>query len=152
MSKYIILNDGLVAGVRYTPANNTVSVNDNFTIPETGSVFIDTYKSYLIKVVMAKYQDIFNSLQKQYSAYEVESFVDQRNEWKAWKADETTATPIVDTLATAREITKEELMAKIEANVLAIVQLQGAQNALEDKIKACTTIEMLQELEAQNDL
>ena len=152
MSKYIILNDGLVAGVRYTPANNTVSVDDNFMIPETGSVFIDTYKAYLIKAVMDKYQGTVNRLQKHYSAYEIESFIDQRNEWRAWKADETTATPIVDTLATARGITKEELMAKIEANVLAIVQLQGAQNALEDKIKACTTIEMLQELEAQNDL
>ena len=150
--KYVIFNEeGILKGAS-TVAHGVNVLEENPNVSFEGLNMVEYKKKCMLYDVASKYQTTVSKLAEKYAPYEVESFVDQRNEWKAWKADETTATPIVDTLATARGVTKEELMAKIEGNVLAIVHLQGAQNALEDKIKACTTIEMLQELETQNDL
>ena len=150
--KYVIFNEeGILRGTSTVPQGDNF-LEENPQVSFDGCTLVEYKKKCMLYDVIAKHQAIIYKLTAKYAPYEIESFVDQRNEWKAWKADKTTATPIVDTLATTRGINKEELMAKIEANVLAIVQLQGAQNALEDKIKACTTIEMLQELEAQNEL
>ena len=147
MSKYIIINNGLVAGVRYTPADNTVLVEDDFELPETGTDFVNAYKEYLLNRVLLKYQGIVNAVRNKYSEYEVESFTDQRNEWKLYIADNNAKTPIVDAIANARGISRDDLFTKIGNNVTAIATAQGQQNALEDAIEACATIEDLEAIE-----
>ena len=147
MSKYIIINNGLVAGVRYTPADNTVFVEDDFELPETGTDFVNAYKEYLLNRVLLKYQGIVNAVRNKYSEYEIESFTDQRNEWKLYIADNNAKTPIVDAIANARGISRDDLFTKIGNNVTAIAATQGEQNSKEDAIKACTTIEELEAIE-----
>jgi len=101
-------------------------------------------KSDKLQEVRASFQSQVDALRSKYAPYEIESFVDQRAEWRAYKNKSTALTPIVDTLANTRGIPKKDLLSKIEANVLGITILQGQQNALEDTINACTTLEELE--------
>ena len=145
--KYVIFNEeGILRGVSAAPQGDNF-LEENPQVSFDGCTLVEYKKKCMLYDVIAKHQAIIYNLTAEYAPYEVESFIDQRNEWRAWKADATAATPIVDVLASARGISKEALMAKIEANVLAIVKLQGSQNAIEDSIKACTTIEELEALE-----
>jgi hypothetical protein len=112
------------------------------------SNYLDNYyKVNKLKEVRKKYQNLIDKQKSNYADYEIDSFVDQRREWTAWSADDTTPTPIVDALAAGRGIDRLDLLAKIGNNVVAIAMMQGQQNALEDKIKACTTLEELEAIE-----
>ena len=106
---------------------------------------LDIDKELALNNTRLKYQAIVDKLTASYNDYEIESFVDQRAEWKLFTTDPTSFTPIVDALAAARAITREELFQKIELNVLGLLNIQGAQNATEAAIKASTSYEELDE-------
>ena len=96
-------------------------------------------KNELIQKVHSKYQKIIDNIKKTASSYEVETWTAQNTEWTSYVADNSANTPFVDALATARGITRDELMTKIGNKVTAVASTLGAQQKLEDQIKACTT-------------
>jgi len=108
---------------------------------------LDINKQLKLLDIKQMYQGKIDNISKKYAPYEVESFVDQRGEWRVWHNDNNAATPIVDALAAARGVDREVLLNKIGANVIALTTIQGEQNALEDKIKACTTQDELDAVE-----
>ncbi len=91
-------------------------------------------KAVSILNIKKKYQKIIDDIKSKYSPYELESFVDQRNEWRIYKQDPTSITPFVDAIAKARGITREILFEKIEKKVLSIATLQGLQKLEEQKL------------------
>ncbi len=94
--------------------------------------------------IRQKFQGVVDSIKSQYAPYEIESFADQRAEWRAWVAGNTAKTPIVDALAQARGIDREVLLQRIGEKVTQIVQLQGTQNKLEDQVKSMDKVEYIE--------
>lgn len=141
-------NNSNVVGVTSTSKDGAYQIEDSKTkYVKYGEPIVETLKAIKLSNVLFIYQDKINSIMSRYNEYELDSFADQREEWKKYTADATALTPIVDAMATARGISKEELMAKIGANVIGIATIQGQQNALEDAIKNCTTLEELEAIE-----
>ena len=108
---------------------------------------LDIEKAVKIKEIKQIAQNKIDELSAKYAPYEVASFADQRAEWKLYIADNNAKTPIVDAIANARGISRDDLFTKIGNNVTAIATAQGQQNALEDAIEACATIEDLEAIE-----
>jgi len=109
-----------------------------------GDLALEVLRADKLSQVRKDFQAKIDAITAKYAPYELESFADQRAEWRAWKANSAAATPVVDALAAARGLTTAALMAKIEANVLAITTMQGQQNAIESQIKAATTVAALE--------
>ena len=131
--------------IRYEKSTSTVGVDVSRLKSTSGlKTLLDINKQLKLLDIRQNYQAKIDAITAKYAPYEVESFADQRAEWRAWHIDSTTPTPIVDALATARGIDREVLLSKIGDNVLAITTIQGEQNALEDRINACTTLEELE--------
>ena len=102
---------------------------------------IEQIRQEKLAEIRQKFQSLIDSIKSQYAPYEIESFADQRAEWRAWVADNTAKTPIVDALAQARGIDREELLQRIGEKVTQIVQLQGTQNRIEDSLKMLSSVE-----------
>lgn len=115
----------------------------NIPLPQKS---FEVQQAELIKKIQTKYQDIIDTSKVSYSEYEIETFSIQETEWKAWSADNTSGTPFIDTIATARGIDRLELLGKIGANTLAVATTLGQQQAEETIVKACTTVEELRGL------
>ena len=141
-----IIRDGKI--VSFT--NNTDARGISVVGIETAGLKteLDISKAFKLKEIKETFQGKINALTAKYNKYEVESFVDQRAEWKAWHLDDTSKTPMVDVIADARGIDREVLLGGIGKNVLFILGVQGEQNKLEDAIKACTTEEELEAINA----
>lgn len=73
--------------------------------------------------------------------YEVETWPVQTQEYSRWLADKSSLVPYVSALATGRGMALDALMAKIGIKVAGLAELQGKQQALEDRIKAAETLE-----------
>ena len=96
---------------------------------------LEQEKASAKELIHKKYQAIIDTERKKYSAFEIQTFASQEYEWRQWKADAHASTPTVDAIATARGITKEALMEKIETNILNIFAILGAQQKEEDALK-----------------
>ena len=107
-------------------------------------MILEELKQRKIERLKSEAKTIIDKLKNKYEDFEVESFVDQRTEWRAWKNDNTAQTPIVDTLANIYGITKDEMMQRIEAKVLYIIQIQGNLRVAIDKVEECETEECLE--------
>lgn len=101
--------------------------------------YLSKNKTAKIKQLHEKYQNIINSIKAQSAQYEIETWSTQNAEWTKWNIDNATPTPFVDSIATARGISRDALLDKIGNKVLRIATLLGTQQAFEDQIKACTT-------------
>ena len=108
---------------------------------------IEQVRQEKLTEIRQKFQNLIDSIKSQYAPYEIESFADQRAEWRAWVADNTAKTPVVDVLAQARGIDREELLQRIGEKVTQIVQLQGTQNKLEDQVKSANKIEDIEAID-----
>jgi len=80
----------------------------------------------------------------QVSTLEHDSWAEQLTEAKAYQADNTVSVPMIQSLATSRGITLDEMVTKvINANTAyntKIQELLSAKQLVETEIKACTTI------------
>lgn len=87
-----------------------------------------------------------------YPASEVLSWPKQEAEARAWPADNQAVTPLLDSLAAARGISKAELAGRIIAKADLFAQLSGAiigkRQALEDQLDAISDGLRAEELEA----
>lgn len=78
------------------------------------------------------------------SELELSSWAQQKAEASAYTADPSSATPLLASLASARGITLEEMVAKVNSAVSAynnsVATLLASKQLVETEIKACTTI------------
>lgn len=138
--------EGNITGIYSAPREGAIKLPLKYT---RYSNVIDALKAYKEQLVKDTVQSLVDQIKGKYAQFEVESFLDQREEWRRWVADKNAPTPYVDALAAARGISKEELMKRIEKKVTALATLQGKQQALIDKIEAATTIEELEAIDEE---
>lgn len=115
------------------------------TVMTAGEIALGTEFRKLAKVIkLKKYYDVtiknaFSSL-----STERETWERQKIEADAYTLDPLAVTPFLDTLSTARGITKAEvvtkILAKAELYALAVGNLLGEQYKHEDSISLCTTL------------
>ena len=138
--------EGNITGMYSAPREGAVKIPLKYT---KYSNVIDALKAYKEQLVKDTVQSLVDKIKSKYAQFEVESFLDQREEWRRWISDPNAPTPYVDALAAARGISKEELMKRIGRKVTALATLQGKQQALIDKIEAATTIEELEMIDQE---
>jgi len=137
---YAVYNESMII-THYSSVEkeNSLYVENKSDFP-LGENIVDRLKTYLSKKVRKAYQEKVDAFSSLYASYEIESFKDQREEWKLYLANYEANTPVVNAMASARGVTREVLFSKIGENVIALASMQGEQNALEDSIKNATTI------------
>lgn len=91
--------------------------------------------------IWTHFNKLIDDLRSQAAEYEVTTWEPQRTEYAAWLADKTAPTPYVTTLAAARNITVDELMAKIGVKVQGLAYIQGTQHSVETKVAEAKTVE-----------
>lgn len=83
-------------------------------------------------------------IRAQYPQAEIDSWPQQELEAAAWTANNATPTPLLDAIATARGVTKADLVTFVQANATAFKALAGAafgkRQALRAQIDAATTV------------
>lgn len=99
-----------------------------------------------LKKVVQGYSAQYDESLESYSSNEQATFPSQESEARAYSLDNTSPTPTIDNLATARGIDRVVLINKVLANLTARDTATGQQQAMEDQIKACTTIAELEAL------
>lgn len=130
----------LVVSSEYT--KDAIAVPNDFPLQGL-STYLDFCKCLASITIRNKYTDIMSAIRSNYTVYELESFQDQRLEWKAWLSDNTALTPIVDALALSRGIPREMLLQKIGEKVTYLITIQGEQNSAEDSVASCNSLEDL---------
>ena len=77
--------------------------------------------------------------------FEIQTWNNQMQEALAWEADNTVATPMLDGIATFRnipsELLKQKTLEKVKAYQMALAIIIGKRQAIEDSILAATTVE-----------
>ena len=95
--------------------------------------------------INAAYNAATSTLVSAYPKSELLTFDKQEAEARAWQADNSAETPLVDMLAAGRQIDKAELVrriiAKADAFALATRYLTGQRQRYEDMLDAATTAE-----------
>jgi len=143
--RYAILNEqGTIINFTTDPTLGDVDVT-GLKIAELTSE-LDILKARKLSDIIKENQLLVDEINSKYTTYELESFADQRLEWRTWRINNSASTPIVDILAEARGISKDQLMEKIAEKITFIGNIQGAQNKLEDEVKACNTVEEINAL------
>lgn len=83
--------------------------------------------------------------------FEVQSWNLQAAEARAWAADNTTATPILDQIALERSISADELKQKVlekaQQSDMIVAAVVGQRQALQDKIDSAKTLDELNAIE-----
>ena len=109
---------------------------------------VDAQRPNKLFQINQHFEQAMAELVAQYPQMERESWPQQEKEARAYLADPTAATPLLDALATARGVAKDvvaqKIVAKADAFAAAAGALIGKRQALEDAISAATTIEELE--------
>lgn len=91
------------------------------------------------------YQSELGAILGDYPEAETKTWDKQETEARAYQADSTASTPLIDAIASARSMDKAELVSRIIAKADAWIALSGAatgkRQALEDAISAAETLE-----------
>ncbi len=116
-----------------------------FQIVKNPERTLDELKAAKLEEVNASYDTATSALVSTYPSTELLTFDKQENEARAWLADNTTSTPLIDALALGRGIDKAELVrriiAKAGAFAVATGYLTGQRQKYEDQLEAATTAE-----------
>ncbi len=99
------------------------------------------HKLQMIGLVRLRFDAKVSAIKADAAPYELETWDIQRAEFVAWSADANAAAPYVRTLAKARGLEVDALMARISAKITGFATLQGTQQACEKRIEAATTLE-----------
>ena len=98
-----------------------------------------TQKQAKIKALQDKYQAEYDAYLAKYPQAEVSSFDDKKREAIAYNLDNTTPTPIIDSILAGLGDDKATYINSILAKVQFLAQKEGAMVKTRDAIKACTT-------------
>lgn len=113
---------------------------------QTQEEMLQDAKDTKLKAVVTTYSEGHKQALEGYSLNEQATFTSQELEFLKWDEDDTVATPTVDQIALARGVDRLILLPKIGLNLQARNAATGQQQALEDSIKACTTIDQLESI------
>lgn len=109
---------------------------------------LDEIRVAKLTEINATYDAVTSSLVSTYPQTELLTFDKQEQEARAWTADNSTETPLVDMLAAGRQIDKAELVnriiAKADTFALATGYLTGQRQRYEDMLEAATTAEEIE--------
>jgi len=130
-----------IVGMQYVSFDTIIDYIPKLTFEEQ--------KQAKIKALHDKYQAEYDAYLAKYPKREVDSFDDKRREALAYSADNTSPTPVIDSIVAGYNgaISKESLVASIIAKVQYIAKQEGKMVAKRDAIKACTTQEELEAIE-----
>jgi hypothetical protein len=107
------------------------------------SEILSILKKDTVQKIRKHFDNVILNVKADSAKYEPETWEVQRIEYTSWLNNSATATPYLDTLASARGITKDEMMVKVGRKIVGFATLQGTQQALERAINSATTIEEL---------
>ena len=106
---------------------------------------LEELKTVKLAEINSLYDAATSSLVATYPSTELLTFDKQEQEARAWLADDTVATPLIDALALGRGIDKAELVrriiAKADAFAVATGYLTGQRQGYEDMLDSATTVE-----------
>lgn len=106
---------------------------------------VDTLRSEKLSEINGKYDAATSALVSTYPSTELLTFDKQEAEARAWTADHAAETPLVDMLASGRQMDKAELVrrivAKADAFALAAGYFTGQRQRYEDMLAAAETAE-----------
>lgn len=118
---------------------------DSFVIVGIPDVTLEEVKRRKLEEINGKYNVATSSLVETYPATELLTFDQQEAEARAWEADNSAETPLVDMLAVGRQIDKAELVRRIiiksDAFKLAAGYLTGQRQRYEDLLGGAQTVE-----------
>jgi hypothetical protein len=97
-------------------------------------------KGFKLKQIRDRFNAIIAGIKADAAPYELETWDIQRAEYMAFLANAEAPTPYVEGLATARGISKAELMAKIGSKITGLATVQGTQHSLEKAVEAAATL------------
>lgn len=107
---------------------------------------LEEAKEQAIDRVNSGYEQELSSIIDQYPDVETKTWDKQESEARAWLADNSVETPLLDGLAQGRQMDMAELVDRMIVKADAWVQLSGAatgkRQRLEDEIEAATTIQV----------
>lgn len=114
---------------------------------DAGAV-LETEKQRAMQRINSACQGELAHILSAYPDAETKTWDKQESEARAYQADSTVSTPLIDAIAAARSMDKAELVSRIITKADAWVSLSGAatgkRQALEDQIAAAETIEEVQ--------
>ncbi|KTG26221.1 hypothetical protein AWR38_17770 [Idiomarina sp. WRN-38] len=97
------------------------------------------------------YQTELNVILREYPSAETKTWDKQEAEARAWNADNTVPTPLLDAVANARGMDKGELVRRVLAKADAWIELSGQatgkRQRLEDEISNAATLDALDAIE-----
>lgn len=109
---------------------------------------LDELKAIKLSEINVSYDTAASSLVATYPETELLTFDKQESEARAWMADNSAETPLVDMLAAGRQIDKAELarriIAKADAFALATGYLTGQRQRYEDLLGEAQTVEAVE--------
>ena len=119
-----------------------------FQIVKNHEITLDELKAAKLTEVNESYDTATSALVSTYPDTELLTFDKQESEARAWQADNSASTPLIDALALGRGIDKAELVrriiAKAEAFATATGYLTGQRQRYEDILDAATTAEEIE--------
>lgn len=108
---------------------------------------LEEQKTAAMQRINAGYAAELASILSDYPDAETKTWDKQEAEARAWQADNSVSTPLLDNIATARSMDKAELVTRIVAKADAWIQASGLatgkRQALEDQISAADSVESL---------
>lgn len=104
---------------------------------------IEAYKSEKYLALKIWHDTQTNNMKAKYSASEVESFLDKRNEALAWSLNQEAPTPYIDAMSGGDEATRLILLNSVLNKVKAAAQLEAYVLYIRDQIEASSTKERI---------
>ena len=108
---------------------------------------ISFLKVIFYKLAKNYYDNQFDQIFPKVTKAEKELFLAQRLEAASWVANNSSPTPVLDKIATAKGITVAELVTRVQTKVAAyesaVADLVARQKAVEKEVNACTTLKEL---------
>lgn len=114
---------------------------------EEAAEAMERAKARKVREINAAYEQELGAALKDYPEAETKTWDKQEAEARAWVTDNSAPTPYLDGLATARDLSKSELVARVIAKADAWIALSasatGKRQRLEDEIEAATDLAVL---------
>lgn len=127
-------------------------IEDNIGEPQPEPIenYIDTLRIYALEKINKDFENSMADIKSKYPQLEMLSWDNQEREARAYIADNTVDTPILDNIADIRGLTKEELAYRIieKANAYKnlVGQAIGKRQLLEDMIENASSIDELEQI------
>ena len=116
--------------------------------PKTVAEKLAEAQQAAMRNINTAYEVELASIRREYPESEQMTWDKQEREARAFLADSSTATPLLDAMATGRGMDKVELATRIIAKADAWMQASGLatgkRQALEDQVKAAATVEAVE--------